>query len=394
MVKYYKNLLIMTTNQYIPTTYCGSTPHIMVAVSGGVDSAVTAALLQKEGYKVTGVFMRNWEDDDGTEECTSMEDWLDAQKVCDSLNIELLQTNFSKEYKAQVFEPFIELLKKGHTPNPDVLCNAMIKFAALREFALNQGADFLATGHYSRLVQDGEHTLLFQAKDQEKCQSYFLYRVGSFAKCLMPLGNMQKDQVRTLAKQMGLHNHNRRDSTGICFIGKRNFSKFIDRYITEQPGNIVDESGKIVGQHKGLFHYTLGQRQGLGIGGIKGGIKSEANDTYSAPWFVIGKNMLENQLIVTQGEEASSLYSSELTADSLQWIGPKPELSLRPFACQAKVRYRSVTSSCTLQLTQGSAEDPEQVIVKFNEPQRALTLGQSVVFYLDDRCLGGGIICG
>lgn len=357
--------------------------NIMVAVSGGVDSAVTAWLLKDKGHKVTGVFMRNWEDDDGTEECTSMEDWLDAQRVCDTLGIELLQTNFSKEYKDKVFAPFIDSLKQGYTPNPDILCNAMIKFDALRDFAFSQGADCLATGHYSRLVQQGDHTLLFQAKDTNKCQSYFLYRVPDFSKTLMPLGELTKQQVREVAKKIGLHNHNKKDSTGICFIGERNFSNFISRYIQEKPGDILDKSGKRVGQHRGLFHYTLGQRQGLGIGGVK--------DAPDAPWFVVYKNLADNQLIVAQGDDDESLYSDELTANSLHWIGPAPKLSAaQPIKCGAKIRYRSEVASCII----NPLEAPDSIRVKFDEPQRAITPGQSVVFYLDDRCLGGGVVCG
>lgn len=353
--------------------------NIMVAISGGVDSAVTAALLKQQGHKVTGVFMRNWEDDDGTEECTSMNDWLDAQRVCDTLGMELLQTNFSQEYKEQVFAPFIESLKQGHTPNPDVLCNAMIKFDALRDFALDQGADYLATGHYSRLVQQDDHNLLFQAKDKNKCQSYFLYRVANFANCLMPLGDLHKQQVRELAKEMGLHNHNKKDSTGICFIGERNFSKFINRYILDKPGDIVDKSGKVIGQHRGLFHYTLGQRQGLGIGGIK--------DASEEPWFVIGKNMTDNQLVVVQGEQDPALYSNQLIARSICWVGPKPPL---PLKCYAKIRYRSNAVACTVD----APDDLEPASIKFQHSQRAITPGQSVVFYLDERCLGGGVVCG
>ncbi len=363
--------------------------NIMVAVSGGVDSAVTAWLLKNEGHKVTGVFMRNWEDDDGTEECISMDDWLDAQRVCDTLGIELLQTNFSQEYKEKVFEPFIESLKQGYTPNPDVLCNAMIKFDALRDFVLNQGADYLATGHYSRLIKNpeqkkGQHegqTLLFQAKDKNKCQSYFLYRVTDFTNLLMPLGDLHKHQVRDLAKEIGLHNHNKKDSTGICFIGERNFSKFINRYIEEKSGDMVDKLGNVVGQHSGLFHYTLGQRQGLGIGGMR-----EASEE---PWFVIGKNMADNILLVAQGESDSSLYSDELTADSICWIGSKPTL---PLECSAKIRYRSKETNCTLN-TLSDDNKLEKVQVKFQQAQRAITPGQSVVFYLDERCLGGGIVC-
>lgn len=354
---------------------------IMVALSGGVDSAVTATLLQQQGYKVIGVFMRNWEDDDGTEECTTMEDWLDAQKVCEHLKIELLEANFSQEYKDKVFTPFIELLKQGYTPNPDILCNSVIKFSCLRSFATAEGADYLATGHYARLLEQGNEVLLYQAADHNKCQTYFLYQVGDFSNCLMPLGDMQKQEVRAYAEEVGLHNYAKKDSTGLCFIGERNFSSFISRYIADQPGDIVDEEQRVIGQHRGLFHYTLGQRQGLGIGGVK-----HAKDQ---PWFVIAKDQQANQLILSQGTQDPKLYGKNLKAGGINWLGHPPQL---PLQCEAKIRYRSDSASCEVSAISTTGNTKQELQVDFSQEQRSITPGQSVVFYQDGRCLGGGII--
>ena len=375
---------------------------IMVALSGGVDSAVTAALLQAQNYDITGVFMRNWEDDDGTEECTSMQDWLDAQKVCAELGIELLQVNFSKDYKDKVFLPFLNLLKQGYTPNPDIMCNSVIKFARLRDFALEKGAEFLATGHYAKLLQDESDAgkvSLHQAADRNKCQTYFLYRVTNFSNSIMPLGDMQKDEVRAYAQKIGLHNHRKKDSTGLCFIGERNFSDFISRYLDDEPGDIVDAEGKVWGKHRGLFHYTLGQRQGLGIGGVK--------ELSGEPWFVVSKDRQKNYLIVSQGKQAPQLFSKELTAGGLTWVGDTAPSF--PLDCKAKIRYRSEAVPCEVSLiagngngngngksngtSKGPAGDTDSTLhVVFKDEQRSITPGQSVVLYADERCLGGGII--
>lgn len=376
-----------------------SNSHIMVALSGGVDSATSAALLQRSGYKVSGVFMRNWEDDDGTAECTSMKDWLDVQRVGDKLKIEVHQVNFSDIYKSKVFLPFLRSLSMGFTPNPDILCNTVIKFSALREYVKSSGADYLATGHYARLFANREESYgkdnmpiyLFQAKDKSKCQSYFLYDVGNFSKCLMPLGEMDKLQVRAMAKEFGLHNYSKKDSVGLCFIGKRNFSEFVSNYIDDEPGDIVDQDGKIMGQHRGLFHYTIGQRQGLGIGGQKG---RQTNTTNNAKpnnaWFVTDKKAAVNQLVVAQGDDSPALYKKELTAGAIRWIGEEYDFKNAPLECMVKIRYRMPEVSCKVYLTKASSY--QEVRVKFAKPQRAITPGQSAVFYSKARCLGGSII--
>ena len=386
--------------------YISSSPQksarIMVALSGGVDSATTAALLQQQGHDVSGVFMRNWEDDDGSPECTSMQDWMDAQRVGDKLKIQVQQVNFSDMYKSKVFKPFLHSLEMGLTPNPDVLCNTTIKFAALRQYAKSAGVDYLATGHYARLslaktTNGYPQVYLFAAHDKNKCQSYFLYEVGDFSNCLMPLGEMNKSEVRAMAKKFGLHNHAKKDSVGLCFIGKRNFSEFISRYINDEPGDIIRQDGKVLGHHRGLFHYTIGQRQGLGIGGIKGegqkdgGIKDEGQkDAKGDAWFVIGKNKATNQLVVAQGGANPALYHKELMAATLSWVGAKPDLAKNSLRCTAKIRYRMQAEPCMVYQATDTSQEALRVV--FDAPQRAITPGQSVVFYDGERCLGGGII--
>ncbi len=385
----------------------------MVALSGGVDSATTAALLQQQGHDVSGVFMRNWEDDDGSPECTSMQDWMDAQRVGDKLKIQVQQVNFSDMYKSKVFKPFLHSLEMGLTPNPDVLCNTTIKFAALRQYAKSAGVDYLATGHYARLSlakcprgekqeeQEGgeqagqeakttngySQVHLFAAHDKNKCQSYFLYEVGDFSNCLMPLGEMNKSKVRDMAKKFGLHNHAKKDSVGLCFIGKRNFSEFISRYINDEPGDIIRQDGKVLGHHRGLFHYTIGQRQGLGIGGQK---DEGQRDAKGDAWFVIGKNKTTNQLVVAQGGTNPALYHKELMAATLSWIGAKPDLAKNSLRCTAKIRYRMQAEPCIVHQATDASQEALRVV--FDAPQRAITPGQSVVFYDGERCLGGGII--
>ncbi len=391
--------------------YISSSPQksarIMVALSGGVDSATTAALLQQQGHDVSGVFMRNWEDDDGSPECTSMQDWMDAQRVGDKLKIQVLQVNFSDMYKSKVFKPFLHSLEMGLTPNPDVLCNTTIKFAALRQYAKSAGVDYLATGHYARLslaktTNGYPQVHLFAAHDKNKCQSYFLYEVGDFSNCLMPLGEMNKSEVRAMAKKFGLHNHAKKDSVGLCFIGKRNFSEFISRYINDEPGDIIRQDGKVLGHHRGLFHYTIGQRQGLGIGGIKDeGIKDEGQkgegikdggqkDAKGDAWFVISKNKATNQLVVAQGGTNPALYHKELMAATLSWVGAKPDLTNNSLRCTAKIRYRMQAEPCTVHQATDTSQEALRVV--FDAPQRAITPGQSVVLYDGERCLGGGII--
>jgi len=345
---------------------------VFVALSGGVDSALTAALLQEKGYEVIAVFMRNWMDDDGRPECTSLADWLSARRVCDHLGIEIQQVNFSQLYKKKVFHPFLRGLAEGITPNPDVLCNHFIKFQALKHYVRQQGGQLLATGHYARLVSMPPQ--LHRAYDSTKCQTYFLFAVNNFDNCLMPLGDLRKSQVRAMAKKRRLPNYARKDSTGLCFIGERNFSRFISRYIKDDPGEIVDGQGKVHGQHRGLFHYTIGQRRGLGIGG-------KTNSAHSA-WYVIKKDKKNNRLIV--GQQANALYANEICITNLHWINEPPKL---PLNCQVQIRYRSQSSPCIV-----SSPKEGHCFLQFTQPQKAATPGQAAVLYQGERCLGGGFI--
>ncbi len=348
-------------------------------MSGGVDSSVSAFLLQQQGFLVEGLFMKNWEEDDGTEYCTAKEDLADAQSVCDHLGIHLHTANFAAEYWDHVFAHFLQEYKAGRTPNPDILCNKEIKFKAFLEYAQALGADYIATGHYARLRRDGDNTLLLRGMDSNKDQSYFLYAVSGqqLNKALFPVGELEKHQVRSLAEQNGLVTHNKKDSTGICFIGERRFKDFLQQYLPAQPGNIVTPEGEIVGQHQGLMYHTIGQRQGLGIGGLK--------QFDEAPWYVAGKNLEANELLVVQGSEHPLLFSDHLYVEQLDWIsGSPPRLPLR---CTAKIRYRQKDQAMTI-----IADANDRYRVNFEEPQRAIAAGQSAVFYLGEICLGGGII--
>ena len=364
-----------------PTGTKPTKQEVFVALSGGVDSAMAAALLQEQGHKIRAVFMRNWMDDDGTPECTALQDWMDAQRVCEHLGIELQQVNFSDLYKEKVFHPFLRALADGLTPNPDVLCNHFIKFRAFRHYAEQQGARWMATGHYARLASRGETSsgqaapYLYCAYDKTKCQTYFLFAVPSFAHCLMPLGNLTKKRVREQAKKRGLPNHAKKDSTGLCFIGERNFSRFISRYLEDQPGDIIDTQGGVHGHHRGLFHHTIGQRQGLGIGGRKG---LEQN-----PWYVVAKDRRKNRLIVAQGASHPSLYTSMAEITDLHWINETPRF---PLSCQAKIRYRMQSVPCAV------TASADKCRLVFDEPQRAVTAGQAAVLYQEEKCLGGGFI--
>lgn len=354
-----------------------SKKHIVVGMSGGVDSAVTALLLKQQGYEVTGLFMKNWEDDDDSEYCSSRQDLIDAVSVADTIGIPIEAVNFSKEYKDRVFNYFLREYEAGRTPNPDILCNAEIKFKAFLDHAIRLGADKIATGHYAQVRQSSAEFELLKAKDASKDQSYFLHRLNQqqLSKVMFPLGQILKSQVRDIAREHGLSNHAKKDSTGICFIGERPFREFLNRYLPTQPGDMLTPEGKVVGQHMGLSFYTLGQRQGLGIGGSR--------DSSSEPWFVAGKHMARNQLIVVQGHDHPLLLNTQLDALEMHWIsGRIPDLS-RAFA--AKTRYRQQDAACRINLN-------THTHFSFETAQWAVTPGQSVVAYDGETCLGGGII--
>lgn len=361
---------------------------IIVGMSGGVDSSVAALLLKQQGYAVEGLFMKNWEDEDEGEYCSAAEDLSMAEAVCDSLDIPLHTVNFAKQYWELVFEDFLQELKQGRTPNPDILCNREIKFKTFLEYALSLGADKIATGHYANnLNQNPEHGFphtyqLLKAKDLSKDQSYFLYSLSQKAlrHSLFPLGGLLKTEVRALAEAAGLPNHQRKDSTGICFIGERPFKDFLSRYFKNEPGPIMTTEHQIIGEHQGLMYYTIGQRQGLGIGGKK--------DAIDAPWFVVDKIQKQNALVVAQNEYPY-LYRDHLEAISCHWITNEPTAS--EFQCQAKIRYRQADQPCRVKMSE-NAMSKNAIEVYFDEPQRAITPGQSVVFYDNNVCLGGGII--
>lgn len=351
---------------------------VIVGMSGGVDSSVTAALLLEQGYQVEGLFMKNWDEDDGTEYCTAKEDLADAQAVADKLGIKLHKANFAAEYWDNVFEHFLEEYKAGRTPNPDILCNREIKFKAFLEYALSLGADKIATGHYARTaIIDGKARLL-RGTDQNKDQTYFLHAVSheQFARTLFPVGELEKPEVRAIAEKYELATAKKKDSTGICFIGERRFSDFLKQYLPAQPGNIETEDGEVLGEHQGLMYYTIGQRQGLGIGGTKHG---------EAPWFVAKKDLDRNVLIVVQGTDHPSLYTTHMVVGNIYWVDEMgPEL---PVTLACKHRYRQPDQQCTISKTEN-----DQYLISFEKPQRAITPGQSAVFYQDDNCLGGGVI--
>ncbi len=348
-------------------------------MSGGVDSSVAALLLLKQGYQVSGLFMKNWQDDDPDYPCTAKEDAMDALAVCDVLDISMDAVSFVDEYRERVFQHFLDEYQQGRTPNPDILCNKEIKFNAFLNHALNQGADLIATGHYARITQQNGLFSLLKGKDNAKDQSYFLYTLGQaqLARTVFPLGELAKTEVRELAQDAQFPNAQKKDSTGICFIGERRFKPFLQRYLGTQKGDIRSIDGELLGSHDGLMFYTLGQRQGLGIGGRRG--------DSGAPWFVVAKKMDTNTLIVVQGEQHPSLYCQGLNAEQLHWIGNPPPHT--PYRCAAKTRYRQKDQPCTIEITENSS-----CTVTFNTPQRAVTPGQSVVFYIEDQCLGGGII--
>lgn len=350
----------------------------MVGLSGGVDSAVAAFLLKRQGYAVEALFMKNWEEDDREGYCSAAEDLADAQQVADRLGIKLHTVNFSAEYWDRVFTHFLNEYRAGRTPNPDILCNREIKFKAFLDHALDLGADCIATGHYARCVRQVDRYYLMEGIDSSKDQSYFLYTLHQhpLSQALFPLGELHKTEVREIARQQGFANSAKKDSTGICFIGERHFQTFLSRYIPAQPGEIQTSTGDVIGKHNGLMYYTLGQRKGLGIGGQKNGDE--------APWFVVEKQLDSNTLIVAQGHNHPKLYRNELLASELHWV--QRDAPSYPFRAEAKVRYRQQQQPCSVY------EDEIGCRVEFDQPQWAITEGQSVVFYQGARCLGGGII--
>ena len=356
-----------------------SKPRIVVGMSGGVDSSVAALLLKEQGYEVIGLFMKNWEDDDDDEYCSSRQDLIDAVSVADRIGIDIEAVNFSKEYKDRVFSEFLREYKSGRTPNPDVLCNAEIKFRAFLDHAMAMGAERIATGHYAQVREVDGLSQLLKAEDGTKDQSYFLYRLNQsqLSKTLFPLGGLYKREVREMARKAGLANFAKKDSTGICFIGERPFREFLNRYIPSEPGEIWAVDGRMVGRHMGLMFYTIGQRQGLGIGGTREG-DGDA-------WYVAAKDMPNNRLIVVQGREHDALLSNTLFSADLNWIsGEAPHCE---WVYNAKTRYRQKDAPCAIKsLTAGRCE------ISFAESQWAVTPGQSVVVYESRVCLGGGII--
>ncbi len=352
---------------------------IVVGLSGGVDSAVAAWLLKEQGHEVIGVFMKNWEADDLDEDCPIAQDYRDVQAIGEVLGIEIEMVNFAREYQERVFAYFLDEYRAGRTPNPDVLCNSEIKFKAFLEHALALKADFLATGHYARLEGITGARRLLKAVDANKDQSYFLHRLaqGQIARVLFPLGELPKPRVRELARLAHLPVAEKKDSTGICFIGERPFREFLQRFLPARPGPILTPEGRVVGEHQGLMYHTLGQRKGLGIGGMKGAEEGE-------PWFVAGKDMERNALIVVQGHDHPLLLSDGLLAGDLAWIGPPPVAGAR---YGAKTRYRQQDAACEVVDISGG-----EMRLQFDQPQWAVTPGQSVVLYDDETCLGGGII--
>ena len=351
---------------------------VIVGMSGGVDSSVAALMLIEAGYHVEGLFMKNWEEDDGTEYCTAKEDLADAQSVADQLGIRLHSANFAAEYWDGVFDHFLSEYRAGRTPNPDILCNREIKFRAFLDYATQLGADLIATGHYVRTDSMSGTTRLRKGVDGNKDQSYFLHQVDhqALGRSLFPVGNVDKALVREKAASAGFVTARKKDSTGICFIGERRFRDLLKQYLPAQPGPIVSVDGDDLGEHEGLMYHTIGQRQGLGIGGL-------ANRP-EAPWYVVDKKVTDNALVVAQGNEHPALFKTQLTAADMIWISGEPP-SL-PLSCRAKIRYRQADQACVVSACGAKIE------VTFNTPQRAVTPGQSVVFYEDDICLGGGVI--
>ena len=356
-----------------------STKRVIVGISGGVDSSVAALLLLEQGYQVEGLFMKNWEEDDNEDYCSAAEDLADAQSVCNQLKIPLRTINFASEYWDRVFSHFLTEYKAGRTPNPDILCNKEIKFRAFLNYALEDlGADYIATGHYARISNNNEQYQMLKGLDANKDQTYFLYTLGQrqLSKSLFPVGELEKSKVRALAKQAQLTTAKKKDSTGICFIGERKFKAFLQRFLPAQPGKIITPTGESIGTHSGLMYYTLGQRQGLGIGGVK-------NST-EEPWFVVDKDLKNNTLIAAQGHNHPLLFKQQLNASQLDWVAGQPPA--KAFNCTAKIRYRQDDQLCQVVIKDN------RCTVTFVDKQRAITAGQSIVFYQYEQCLGGGVI--
>ena len=350
--------------------------HIAVGISGGVDSAVAASLLIEKGYDVEGIFMKNWEED--SEYCTVERDYKDALQVCDVLNIPLRSVNFAKEYWEKVFQYFLEEYKNGRTPNPDIMCNSEIKFKEFLKYAIDLGADKIATGHYVRSKVSQKSVQLLKGVDEGKDQSYFLHTLTQkqLSKSIFPLGQLNKSQVREHAKKKGFNNFNKKDSVGICFIGERNFKNFLKGYLPSKPGNIVTEGGKKIGKHDGLMFHTIGQRKGLKIGG--------GNGKNSNAWYVIDKDVNQNELIVGQGHDHPLLYKKNITVSKVHWINNEIK---KDSDLSAKIRYRANDYKCRI-----TELEDEKVLIEFEVPQFAIANGQSVVFYKNEICLGGAII--
>ncbi len=353
---------------------------IVVGLSGGVDSAVAAWLLKREGHDVVGLFMKNWEDDDDGEYCSTREDFVDAAAAAERIGIDIEAVNFSVQYRERVFESFLAEYRAGRTPNPDVLCNAEIKFKAFLDHAMALGAERIATGHYARVERRDGAFVLLKGLDPGKDQSYFLHRLNQaqLARTLFPVGHLHKIEVRQIAREAGLANHAKRDSTGICFIGERPFREFLSRYLPREPGPMQTPEGERVGDHEGLMYYTIGQRQGLGIGGRRSGA--------GEPWYVAGKDLSSNTLTVVQGHDHGLLLKHRLAAGDASWISGMPPAA-GAAGLGAKTRYRQSDSACALQV-----DDPSAFALDFAVAQWAVTPGQSAVVYRGDECLGGGVI--
>ncbi|MEQ4618259.1 MAG: tRNA 2-thiouridine(34) synthase MnmA [Corticimicrobacter sp.] len=371
-------------------TQVRSKGRVVIGMSGGVDSSVAAWLLKQQGYEVIGLFMKNWEDDDDSEYCSSRQDWLDAASVADLVGVDIEAVNFAAEYKERVFAEFLREYSAGRTPNPDVLCNAEIKFKAFLDHAMTLGADLIATGHYARVraveVEGGVQHQLLKALDASKDQSYFLHRLNQaqLSRTLFPLGEIEKTEVRRLAREIGLPNAAKKDSTGICFIGERPFREFLSRYLQTAPGPMLTPDGQQVGEHVGLSFYTLGQRKGLGVGGIKG---RQAADGTADAWYVVRKDMQRNVLYVAQGHDHPWLQTHTLHAGQVSWVAGHMPV---PGRYAAKTRYRQADAACMLQPL--AVEPGGAFSLSFDEAQWAVTPGQSAVLYDGDICLGGGII--